>query len=101
MSELLEVVSVAGGVVGALFLLGLLTYSRKAKHWNKKAEDQGEAVCTDCGYKGPLSYGFLAGARVTSANIRLVCGGCQGDNWYVPGGKRDPAKPGTKLRPSH
>jgi hypothetical protein len=101
MSDLLEVALFVSGIVGALFLLGLLLYSRRARNWNRKAQDQGEATCRDCGHKGPLSYGVLAGARVTSANIRLVCAGCESDNWYVPGGKRDPAKHETRLRSAH
>jgi hypothetical protein len=98
MSDVVQVALFCGGVVGALFLLGVITYSRRARKWSKKAEANGEAVCKDCGHKGPLSYGFTAGARVTSANIRLVCGGCEGENWYVPGGKRDPDRRGTKYR---
>jgi hypothetical protein len=101
MFELLQVALFAGGVVGALFLLGVLTYYRRARNWDKKAEANGEATCKDCGHKGPLSYGVLAGARVTSANIRLVCARCESENWYVPGGKRDPKRRGTELRSAH
>ncbi|HLY72748.1 MAG TPA: hypothetical protein VKU80_01410 [Planctomycetota bacterium] len=101
MSEVGQVALFAGGVVGVLFLLGLLTYSRRARNWTQKAEANGEAVCKDCGHKGPLSYGFLTGARVTSANIRLVCAECEGENWCVPGGKRDPNRRGTKFGSAH
>lgn len=85
----LEVALFAGGVMGALFLLGVLVYYPRARRWSGRALKEGEAICRDCQYVGTLSYGILAGVRVTSANIRLVCAKCNSENWYVPGGKRD------------
>lgn len=98
MSELLQVLLYSCGVVLCLFLLGVLAYYPRARKWKRKAQSEGDAVCRDCGHTGQLSYGFLSGVRVSSANIRLVCAKCEGENWYVPGGRRDKKGRGTGLR---
>ena len=89
MPELLQVALFVSGVMGALFLLGVLIYYPRNRRWTLKAEAEGVATCRDCGYVGTLSYGLLAGARVSSANIRTVCAKCGSRDWYIPGGKRD------------
>ena len=43
----------------------------------------------------------LLARLVTSANTRLVCEQCNSENWFVPGGKRDPKRRnGTEIRPA-
>jgi hypothetical protein len=98
MSEMLQPVLILLGVAGALFLAGLLLNHPRVKRWTRRAEEQGQATCRDCGHVGILSYGFLSGRTVTSANIRLVCEKCTSENWFIPGGKRDGARKGTELR---
>jgi hypothetical protein len=88
-------------VASVLFIVGFLLNRARAKRWNQKAEAEGHATCRDCGHVGTLSYGLLAGRVVTSANIRLVCEACNSENWFVPGGKRDPQRrKGTEIRPA-
>jgi hypothetical protein len=97
MLEMLEPAVIMVGVMSVLFLVGLLLHRSRGKRWDEKAEKEGKAHCRDCGHDGTLSYGFLSGADINSANIRLVCEKCHSENWYVPGGKRDPDKKGTDL----
>jgi Zn finger protein HypA/HybF involved in hydrogenase expression len=89
MSDILMPALMLLGIMSALFLLGVLLNRARVRRWELRADSQGHAVCRDCGHKGTLSYGLLAGKLVTSANIRLICAGCGSENWYVPGGKRD------------
>jgi len=85
------------GTMSVLFLLGFLINHARVKRWEQRADKEGQAVCRDCGHRGTLSYGLLAGKMVTSANIRLICEECGSENWYVPGGKRDRGT-GTRVR---
>lgn len=96
MLEMLQPIAILLAVASVLFLAGLLFNHPRVKRWSRKAEAEGQATCRDCGHVGTLSYGFLSGRVVTSANIRLVCEKCTSENWYVPGGKRD--RKGTELR---
>ena len=83
------------GTMSVLFLLGVLVNHARVKRWSRRADSQGKALCRDCGHRGILSYGLLAGKLVTSANNRLICEQCGSENWFVPGGKRDT---GTRSR---
>jgi hypothetical protein len=85
-------------IMSVLLLAGAVLNSPRVKRWRKKAESEGQATCRDCDHIGKLSYGLLAGQVLTSANIRLVCEKCHSENWFVPGGKRDPSRKGTELR---
>ena len=88
-------------VASVLFIAGFLLNAARVKRWSKKAQEEGQATCRDCGHVGMLSYGLLAGRVVTSANIRLVCGKCNSENWFVPGGRRDHTRrKGTEIRPA-
>ena len=98
MSEMLQPVLIMVAIAASLLGVGLVLNLPRVRRWTQKAESEGQATCRDCGHVGTLSYGMLTGKIVTSANIRLVCAQCQSENWFVPGGKRDPNRKGTELR---
>jgi Zn finger protein HypA/HybF involved in hydrogenase expression len=98
MSDFISPLLMLVGTTAVLFLLGVLVNRARIQRWNNRADSEGQAVCRDCGHKGTLSYGLLAGKLVTSANIRLICAKCDSENWYVPGGKRDKGNRSTDKR---
>jgi hypothetical protein len=97
MLDLLQPVLIMVAVMSVLLLGGLLLNRARGKRWDDKASAEGQARCRDCGHVGTLSYGFNPGAQINSSNLRLVCEKCHSENWYVPGGKRDPDRKGSGV----
>jgi len=72
------------GIVPVLIVISLGLNYRRARKWEQKVRAHGHVHCRSCGFVGDLLVRTLSAGDTSSSNLRLVCGRCNGSDWFVP-----------------